>query len=56
MIQCCNPDCGLTVVDNDSMYRDKPIQIKGDINTEPYSAEMTCKICGAELEETNKQL
>lgn len=47
MMQCSNPDCGLTTVDNDSMYR---IRFKGDIVTEPYyTTKMTCKLCGAEL-------
>jgi rubredoxin len=43
--ECSNPECGLTRVDTDSMYKTSYIRIKGDIVTKPYS-EMTCKVCG----------
>jgi predicted RNA-binding Zn-ribbon protein involved in translation (DUF1610 family) len=40
MLQC--PDCGLTVVDTDSMYREDFTPIKDN-------SQMTCKLCGAIL-------
>lgn len=46
MLECSNPECGLTRVDTDSMYREGPIKIKGDIITD---SNMTCKVCGAVL-------
>lgn len=40
MLNC--PDCGLTVIDDDSMYRADPVKIKD----ESYAK---CKLCGALL-------